>query len=107
MPDSRCIYFSLRVQELPRTGLHHPIRVPTYRCVLADTLLTRLCLPANSETLATSPEQIGVDGTRQSCYGPDMEPLGPIVCTQSRCQQSCLPAFTAVMTDLGLDPTLP
>jgi hypothetical protein len=107
MPNSRCSYSSFSVKLLAMPGLHHPLRIPIYKCVVADTMRTRLRFLPDGEALASSLEQTAMDGTSHSIYGPDMEPLSPINCTDVRCQRSCLPAFADLMTDLGLDPTLP
>jgi hypothetical protein len=107
MPNNHCAYFSFSVQELPIPGAHHPLRLPIYKCAVADALRDRLRKLPDGEKLASVLEQTAPDGTVHSQYGPDMEFLSPLLCTEVRFQRSCHPMLTDLMNDLGLDATLP
>jgi hypothetical protein len=107
MPKAQCQHFSFRVDTHPVPGLAKPLQVPIYQCCVADTLRARLRSLADGEEIAMALEQTASDGTRHSIYGPDMEPLSTVTCTQERYHCRCEPAFIDLMTVMGLNAALP
>ena len=107
MSDPRCPYFTLSIGEIPLPGNKQPIRVPICRCVLTETMVTRLRTHPEGEQLASYLEGPPLDGLPRPVIGSDLHPVSPITCTNIRKQASCLPNFVALLTDFSLDSTVP
>lgn len=107
MTEQACPYISFQVGNVIIPGHVSAMRFPIYQCALTDALRVGLRALPDGDVLADAMELTDAEGIRHSRYGPDLQPLSMPTCTDTRCKQICQPAFLNLMTDLGMDATLP
>lgn len=88
-------------------GNIHPIRVPICRCILTETLVARLRDHPEGTQLAAYLEGPSLDGQPRPVVGSDLSPISPSGCTDDRKKAACIPGFIDILTDSGLDTTIP
>ena len=107
MLDQNCPYFEAGSVAFKRPGGQPPLMVPYHRCHLAEEMLSRL-EKTEEGTVIASALSIAPDGADpRSIYGPDLDIPTPETCTPERGRQRCEPGFVKILSDQGLDTTLP
>jgi hypothetical protein len=107
MPKHSCPYFTLSVGAIPIPGHLTPMRVPVCRCVLTETLVSRLKTHSEGAQLASYLEGPPLQGQPRPVIGSNLHPVSPVTCTDERKQAHCVPSFVDILTDFRLDTTLP
>src|SRR5438132_426002 len=98
----RCSHFSIATALIIIPGLHREMRVPVYRCSLAEVMVDRMRLTPDGERLAASLEAAPLEGIPRLIGGPDLEAITTTACTPDRCRQSCQNGFIQILGDLGI-----
>jgi hypothetical protein len=99
----RCAQFSMTIVELVVPALPRPMRVPVYRCALAEQTLAILHRADDGAALAHRLEAPPLAGQRRLLYGPDLEAISPPTCTADRCERSCRPSFAQIVADYAVE----
>ena len=106
-PSKHCPYFEVKQVSIPLPVGKASLSLTVPYCHLARIMGERMdTLPGAREAiklLVTTP----VKGVTRFIYGPDMENIAEKICTPERLPGRCGPAFVALLTNLGLDATLP
>ena|SRR5579862_7362916 len=107
MSEERCPYFSRSVAEIALPGHQHPLRLPVCRCALTEVLIERLEAEDSNEELVSYFRGPSVAGQPRPVIGSDLQVISPATCTQERLRERCLPSFVSILTDVGLDASVP
>jgi hypothetical protein len=105
--ENLCSHFSITVGRVDLPTVSPPMQVPIYRCALAEVMVARLRTIAEGEFLSERLEAPPLQGIPRLICGPDLEAISTTSCVPERCHQSCRTGFVHILTDLGLDSTLP
>lgn len=107
MAESRCAYFFLTTAEIAMPDTHQSLRVPVCRCMLTEVLIARLEAATGHEELLSHIHGPSLEGQRRPVIGSDWDVVSAKTCTLKRKQEKCLPSFVEVLTDFGLDNSIP
>lgn len=102
----RCRYFTLEHKQVMVLDL--PLILPVCRCALTELMLERLRTHPDGQILLPYLEGPPLDDdTPRPVIGADHHPISPQTCTEERKESQCIPGFLELLTDLGLDTSLP
>jgi hypothetical protein len=119
MPAVRCPYFSLQVVEVSIEApdatvsrLHSKLpavcmKLSVCRCSLTETLVARLQAHAEGRSLSSYLEGPSIDGVRRPIVGADLQPISSGACTETRCDDHCVPGYIDILGTYGLDTDVP
>src|SRR5437660_143757 len=89
--EIRCGHFSIQTGHVRLPGAIQPLRVPIYRCAMAEEMVTRLQTKKKGKRLADLIQAEPLEGRQRLLCGPDLEAITAVTCTTDRCRRSCEP----------------